>query len=119
MNVKQFAGEGAKLCAGIGQSRSQANGPFLTKTDIYHPRGAQVQLCYTKSKGGQSCRLKLVNYGAVLMAKKLRIHRLMEERPEMFDFGDIPAPRKKIPAQEARYDAMRPQWAKDLADGKK
>lgn len=52
------------------------------------------------------------------MAKKLtRIQRLMDERPEMFDFGDIPDARKKIPAQEARYDAMRPQWAKDLAGG--
>jgi hypothetical protein len=50
------------------------------------------------------------------MAKKLtRIQRLMEERPEMFDFGDVPPARKIIPEQEARYDAMRPQWAKDLA----
>ena len=50
------------------------------------------------------------------MAKKLtKIEREMRDHPEKFDFGDIPAARKKIPAQEARYDAMRPQWAKDLA----
>lgn len=40
----------------------------------------------------------------------------MDERPELFDFGDIPAARKKIPAQEKRLDDMRPQWAKDLID---
>lgn len=39
------------------------------------------------------------------MAKKLtRIQKLMDERPEMFDFGDIPADRVKIPAQEAAYE---------------
>lgn len=56
------------------------------------------------------------------MAKKLtKIEREIREHPDKFDFGDIPAPRKKIPRQEAAYDALSPQWAKDLinrpADG--
>jgi hypothetical protein len=52
--------------------------------------------------------------------KKLtRIQRLMEERPEMFDFGDVPPDRVIIPEQEARYDEMRPQWAKDLIGNSK
>jgi hypothetical protein len=44
------------------------------------------------------------------MAKKklTRIERLIRDRPEMFDFGDIPADRVKIPEQEARYE----KWAK-------
>lgn len=50
------------------------------------------------------------------MAKKLtRIEREIRDHPDKFDFADIPADRVKIPEQEARYDAMRPQWAKDLA----
>lgn len=54
------------------------------------------------------------------MAKKLtKIQKLMDERPEMFDFGDIPADRKIYAEQEKRLDDMRPQWAKYLADGKK
>ena len=39
----------------------------------------------------------------------------MEHHPERFDYGDIPPDRAIIPAQEARYDEMRPQWAKDLS----
>ena len=54
------------------------------------------------------------------MAKKLtRIERDIAEHPERYDYGDVPRDHRIIPAQEARYDAMRPQWAKDLADGKK
>ncbi len=50
------------------------------------------------------------------MPKKLtRIEREMRDHPEKFDFGDVPPARVKIPEQEARYDEMRPQWAKDLA----
>ena len=54
------------------------------------------------------------------MAKKLtRIERDIAEHPERYDYGDIPRDHKIIPAQEAAYDALRPQWAKDLVDGKK
>ncbi len=39
------------------------------------------------------------------MAKRLsRIERLIRDRPEMFDYGDIPPDRVKIPEQEARYE---------------
>jgi len=49
------------------------------------------------------------------MAKKLsRIEREIRDHPEKFDFQDVPPARKKNPAQEAAWDAMRPQWAKDL-----
>ena len=54
------------------------------------------------------------------MAKKLtKIEREMAEHPEKFDFADIPPDRLIYPEQEKRLDDMRPQWAKDLADGKK
>ena len=53
------------------------------------------------------------------MAKLTKIQKLMRDRPEMFDFGDVPPNRVKIPEQEARYDAMRPQWAKDLIGSNK
>ncbi len=50
------------------------------------------------------------------MAKKLtRIQREIRDHPEKFDFGDVPPARKKNKVQEAKMDAMRPQWAKDLA----
>ena len=53
------------------------------------------------------------------MTKKLtRIEREMRDHPEKFDYGDVPPDRKKIPAQEAAYDAMRPQWLKDLIGSK-
>ncbi len=55
-----------------------------------------------------------------LMAKKLtKIQKLMRDRPEMVDFGDVPPARKIIPAQEKRLDDMRPQWAKDLIGNKR
>ena len=47
------------------------------------------------------------------MAKKiLKIHKLMDERPEMFDFGDIPPDRVLIPEQEKWYDDHAPDWVK-------
>lgn len=50
------------------------------------------------------------------MVKKLtKLQQEMEDHPEKFDFGDIPAARKIYPEQEKRLDDMRPQWAKDLA----
>jgi hypothetical protein len=52
------------------------------------------------------------------MPKKLsRIEREMRDHPEKFDYPDFPPLRKLTPAQQARYDAMRPQWAKDLIGG--
>jgi hypothetical protein len=58
--------------------------------------------------------------GAVLMSKKLsRIEREIRDHPEKFDYADIPPDYKLTPAQKARYDAMRPQWAKDLAGNKR
>ncbi len=53
------------------------------------------------------------------MAKLTKIQKLMRDRPEMFDFGDIPPACVKIPAQEKRLDDMRPQWAKDLIGSSK
>lgn len=54
------------------------------------------------------------------MAKKLtKIERLMVEKPEMFDFGDIPADRKIYPEQEKRLRDARPQWLKELIGSKK
>ncbi len=39
------------------------------------------------------------------MAKKLtRIERLIRDRPEMFDFGDIPADQNLTDAQRAPYE---------------
>jgi hypothetical protein len=46
-----------------------------------------------------------------------RVRRLIELHPEMFDYGDIPPCRPLNPIQEAKMDAMRPQWAKDLIGG--
>jgi hypothetical protein len=46
-----------------------------------------------------------------------RVRRLIELYPAHFDYGDFPPDYKLTPAQEARYDAMRPQWAKDLIGG--
>lgn len=48
-----------------------------------------------------------------------KIRREILEHPEKFDASDVPPPRKKIPKQEAAYDKLRPQWAKDLADSNK
>lgn len=44
-----------------------------------------------------------------------RVQWQIEHHPERFDYGDIPPARVKIPEQEARMDALRPQWAKDMA----
>ena len=73
--------------------------------------------CRSLKRGATSLpRPKRKNSWSRVMAKKLtRIEREIRDHPEKFDFGDIPPARKKIPAQEARYDEMRPQWAKDLA----
>ena len=48
------------------------------------------------------------------MAKKklTRIQRDIAEHPERYDFGDIPPNRVLIPAQEAAYDALAPDWVK-------
>jgi hypothetical protein len=53
------------------------------------------------------------------MVKKLtKLQRLMDEKPKMFDFGDIPPDRKIHPAQEKWYKDNRPDWAKSLAGDK-
>jgi len=50
-----------------------------------------------------------------MLKKKSKIHKLMDEKPEMFDFGDILPDRVQIPEQEKWYEDNSPQWAKDLA----
>ena len=47
--------------------------------------------------------------------KKLKIHKLMDERADLFDYADIPADRVLIPEQETWYEDHAPQWAKDLS----
>ena len=47
------------------------------------------------------------------MTKRLtRIERDIAEHPERYDFQDVPPDHREIPAQEAAYEALRPQWAK-------
>lgn len=47
------------------------------------------------------------------MARHLtKIERLMRDRPEMFDYADIPPDRIIIPEQEAWYAARHEAWKK-------
>jgi len=49
------------------------------------------------------------------MAKRLsRIEREIKEHPSKFDFADIPPDYKIGPVEQARDEAARPQWLKDL-----
>ena len=49
------------------------------------------------------------------MAKRLnRTQRKIRDHPERFDFGDIPSDQRISLSQRKAYDALRPQWAKDL-----
>ncbi len=48
-----------------------------------------------------------------------KIRRDIAENPERYDFQDIPPDHKEIPTQEAAYEKLRPQWAKELAGAKK
>jgi hypothetical protein len=41
-----------------------------------------------------------------------RVRRLIELHPEMFDYGDIPPCRPLNPIQEAKMDALAPDWVK-------
>ena len=46
------------------------------------------------------------------MAKKLTKQRLIDEKPHLFDYADIPPDYKISPAQQAAYDALAPDWVK-------
>ena len=43
------------------------------------------------------------------------IEKLKRERPEMFDFADIPANLDGDPKYHAAMEKMMPQWFKDFA----
>ncbi len=50
------------------------------------------------------------------MPQKLtRIEREIRDHPDKFDFADIPPDYKIGPVEQARDEAARPQWLKDLA----
>lgn len=52
------------------------------------------------------------------MAKKLsKIQKLMDEKPALFNYSDIPPDRVLNPEQEAYYEAAYRKWAKTVWSG--